>query len=612
MSYTLPSTIGRSVAVLGGGVLGRRIAAVYAAGGHNVNIRDPSEKQRNDAQRYVDENLEFYVKRTHIKPGTVRTFDDLIPAVKDAWLVVEVVPEKLSIKIDTFADLEKYAPKDAILCSNSSSYKSSEMLANVQDATKQRILNTHFMMPPQANVVELMTCGHTDPQIFPLLVKELKKSVMIPFVAKKESSGFIFNRIWAAIKREVLTVIDEGVADPEQIDAIWKEQYVNNPIGPCEMMDGVGLDTVSFIEQHYVQERGLSPTHTVDFLEREYISKGRLGTKSDKGGLYPAEHYEHDDIQGKPVNTKEPKLYFLDIGLEATQDPLHSGKVLVGDADGSNLKTLVDRQSLPDGLDIVDGRVYWTNMGIPNRNDGCVMSCALDGSDIQTVIPQGDVHTPKQLTISPKQKKLYFSDREGLRVHRANLDGSEHEILIRNGDFSDKDIQSDPTKWCVGITVDEETGYLYWTQKGPSKGFQGRLFRAPLASPHSPDNRSDIELLFEGLPEPIDLEVDHKGGYLYWTDRGDLPGGNSINRVSLTELDKGGKASDHKHEILARFLHEGIGIKLDPANGHMYVTDLGGSVYRFNLDGTGRVKMFEEQGVYTGITLLHPNTAQRA
>lgn len=85
-----------------------------------------------------------------------------------------------------------------------------------------------------------MTSGHTASDIFPLLEKELRNAGLHPYTALKESTGFIFNRIWASIKREVLSVIREGVATPETIDAIWKEQY-GSPVGPCTMMGNRSL-----------------------------------------------------------------------------------------------------------------------------------------------------------------------------------------------------------------------------------------------------------------------------------------------------------------------------------------------------------------------------------
>jgi 3-hydroxyacyl-CoA dehydrogenase len=159
-------------------------------------------------------------------------------AIADSWLVIEAVPEKLQLKIDTFAQLDALAPSDCILASNSSSYKSSEMLEKVSVNTKARILNMHYYMPPQCMIVELMTDGHTTPEIFPFMVDRSKEVGTLPYVARKESTGFIFNRLWAAVKREALTILAEGVSVPEEIDSMWTEMFVKGGSTPCKTMDG--------------------------------------------------------------------------------------------------------------------------------------------------------------------------------------------------------------------------------------------------------------------------------------------------------------------------------------------------------------------------------------
>lgn len=166
---------------------------------------------------------------------------DLEVAVQNAWIVFECVPEILNLKIDVFAELERLAPKDCILASNSSSYKSSAMLAKVVDQnTKTRILNTHYMMPPTNLVVEIMTDGHTFPELMQWLAERHKEAGLSPYVAVKESTGFLFNRIWAAIKRECLMVMAEGVSTPEQIDKAWME-ILGCSFGPCMSMDSKSL-----------------------------------------------------------------------------------------------------------------------------------------------------------------------------------------------------------------------------------------------------------------------------------------------------------------------------------------------------------------------------------
>jgi 3-hydroxyacyl-CoA dehydrogenase len=613
--FQIPSINGRGVAILGGGVLGRRMACVWAAGGFDVRIRDPSQEQRIAAVHYYETNITKYKIPNPTKPGKVEAFEDFKTAVENAWLVIEAVPEKLSLKINTFAQLEKDAPADAILCTNSSSYKSREMLDKVGSETRSRILNMHYTMPPDNRVVELMTDGETDSAIFPFLCERLREVGMHPVVARKESTGFVINRLWAAIKRESLTILAEGVSIPEELDMVWCDMFVNNPNGPCKMMDAVGLDTVSFIEQHYIKERGLSGEKTVDFLQ-QFIDEGKLGMKSKLGGLYPPGYAMKTagETKGHFDNLHAPVLYLLDIGLSnEPKEAFNKGRVLVGGAGEEGLRTLVDNQHLPDGvaISIPLGKLFWTSMGIPNQNDGCVFSSNLDGSDIKEIVPKGQVHTPKQNYMDHEGGKLYFSDREGERVMRCNLDGSDLETLIVAGDWKNESDAADQTKWCVGITISNRTGKFYWTQKGPSKGAQGRIFRANIEFPSGKDatNRDDIECVFQGLPEPIDLEVDEHSNTLYWTDRGELPIGNSLNRVSIDDIvavkDNKKSTPFKDYDILARNLHEAIGLALDEKNRHIYSTDLGGCVYRFDMDGGNKVKLFEDQGSFAGITLAH-------
>lgn len=111
------------------------------------------------------------------------------------------------------------------------------MLDKVGDAAKTRILNTHYDMPPTVMVVELMTGGFTAPGIFPFLIDRQKEAGTIPFVARKESSGFITNRLWAAVKRETLAILPEGVSVPEEVDRMWQLMMVKSGISPCRAMD---------------------------------------------------------------------------------------------------------------------------------------------------------------------------------------------------------------------------------------------------------------------------------------------------------------------------------------------------------------------------------------
>jgi len=288
----------------------------------------------------------------------------------------------------------------------------------------------------------------------------------------------------------------------------------------------------------------------------------------------------------EPALTRSGRLYLL----ELSGGRIHSMK-----PDGSDRKVIVADCRLPDGVavDVDAGHIYWTNMGSINVNDGSIERADLDGKNRVVIIPSGVTHTPKQLHLEKDAGKLYWCDREGMRVLRANLDGSQVETLVEAG-HSEQD-RRDQTHWCVGITVDPQAGKIYWTQKGPDKGGLGRIFRANLDVPagESPASRSDVEVLFDQLPEPIDLELDLENRVLYWTDRGDPPRGNTVNRAPID-----GKAAP---EILVKHLMEGIGITLDVPGNRMFVTDLAGSVYVADLDGKNERTLLYAQGNVTGI-----------
>jgi len=289
------------------------------------------------------------------------------------------------------------------------------------------------------------------------------------------------------------------------------------------------------------------------------------------------------------------RIFFLDLG---------GGRVLSANPDGSDLKTvLIEGRKLPDGLavDVAAGHLYWTNMGNPKANDGTIFRSDLDGRNLTTIVAPGGTFTPKQLQIDKPNGKLYWCDREGMRVMRANLDGSNIETLVDTS-------QGDPrpgavaSKWCVGIAVDADAGKLYWTQKGDDNAGEGSILGANLDIPkgQTPSNRKDIELLYDKLPEPIDLDLDPGSRMLYWTDRGDPPRGNTVNRAPL-DAPRGERPAP---EIVFTHLMEGIGLALDPKHGRMFITDFGGSVYSANLDGSGQKTLLFAEGNLTGIAYV--------
>jgi hypothetical protein len=291
------------------------------------------------------------------------------------------------------------------------------------------------------------------------------------------------------------------------------------------------------------------------------------------------------------------KLFFLTLGGRGVQGSVRS----VND-NGTDLQILVTGQTAgPDGI-VVDAaakRIYWTNMGKPSVNDGTILRADIDGSNVTTIVPVAGTWTPKQLKLDAQHGKLYWSDREGMRIMRSNLDGSSIETLVETaeGDTAREDARN----WCVGMALDVPNGKMYWSQKG--SGGNGRIFRANLEIPKGEDaaHRTDIETLFDGLPEPIDLDLDLANRMMYWADRGDPPRGNTVNRAPMDP-------HNAPPQILVTGLKEGIGMALDVKDGRMFYTDLGGNVYSANMDGSDAKVLLSGQGALTGITwVAQPN-----
>ncbi|CAG7998345.1 unnamed protein product [Penicillium salamii] len=632
----------RPVAIIGGGVLGRRIGCIFIAAGYHVHIHDISEAALRDAAEYIDTHkAEFslmpriHKAREDIKDtagkitgcevetsitqvdlessttapfGICKTFLDLQSAISNSWLVVEAVSELLDLKIDTFAKMDELAQEDCMLGSNSSSIKSSLLVAKISQERKKSAFNIHFAMPPAIRTVEMMTCGQTDPDILSYMEDVLGECGMLPVTARQESTGFIFNRLWAAIKREIMNIVSSGVSDPGEIDLLWEHMFKNGPL-PCQLMDQIGLDTVAYIEDNYIRERGYGSAGTVDWLRKEYIDQGRIGKKCAKGGLYPP-LAKSSSAEANPANphSAAKDIYVLDVGLGGNAkdvSQVHSnGKVLRLNLATQKLTPVMVGQNQPDGIDasLSTQRIFWTNMGRSTAAcDGSVWSADMDGGHVRCLISIGDVHTPKQISAVESRKQLYFCDREGTSVHRCGYDGSNHEIMVQRRIDPNSTLLEQMTLWCVGVAIDADRELMYWTQKGPSKGGRGQISVAGLDIPpgETAENRTDIRCLYSKMPEPIDIEIDSATQTLYWTDRGEHPMGCTLNRAYI-----GGEENDMEKVILARHFHEPIGLKLDKVNNIVYVADLGGSLYSVSLDDGVKTELVRNDSCYTGLTLV--------
>jgi 3-hydroxybutyryl-CoA dehydrogenase len=235
------------------GTLGRRIAAMFAAGGTDVRIVDLSEDQREAARDFVTENASEIRQRLRLAAahlGAVDASPDLAAAVRGAWMVIEAVPEKLDLKRQVVGELDRIADADAIIGSNSSSLPSSSFIDKVEHP--ERVLNTHYQMPPDLNAVELMSDGTTDESLIeaPLMGTAPVRVRSIPRSAERRIHPQLDR---ASIKRECLMVVEEGVASPQDARP-WRSSPPPAPPVPATGW----LDVVLDIEEHYALVRPAS------------------------------------------------------------------------------------------------------------------------------------------------------------------------------------------------------------------------------------------------------------------------------------------------------------------------------------------------------------------
>ena len=614
------------IAIVGTGVIGASWAAQYLARGFDVIATDPAPNAEANLRQYIDEAWPALTD-IGLSPGASRDrlsfTTNMKEALSQADFVQENGPERPDFKMKLFADMDDATPPDSIIASSSSGITPSVIQSKCK--RPERILIGHPFNPPHIiPLVEVVGGTKTSPEAIQQAMAFYASIGKKPIYLRKELPGHVANRLQAALYREMVYLIEQDVLSVEEADVAvsygpglrwgvmgqslqWHlgggpggiKHFMEHLMDPLVgMMKSLGNPEVTAEVKQTIIEGVLREAgdRSVDQLAQEEnrVLVGLLKLRTTNGRASAASKQAPTTTSSAAVNGKaSERVFFLDMS---------GGHIESVNPDGSDRRVILDGLNrMPDGIDVdvEAGHIYWTNMGKnPSANDGSIERANLDGTNRKTIVPQGATFTPKQLRLDKQGGKIYWADREGMRVMRANFDGSEMETLV---DTSRGDARPgrDAKKWCVGIAVDHNGGKVYWTQKGGDNANDGRIFRANLEIPkgQTPANRNDIELLFDELPEPIDLDLDLESRSIYWTDRGNPPKGNTVSRASI---DKVGT----NQEILVNDLMEGIGLALDLKNGRMFFGDLGGSVYSAKLDGSEKKALFGAQGNLTGVAYV--------
>jgi 3-hydroxybutyryl-CoA dehydrogenase len=274
-----------SIAVLGAGIMGRGIAYVSALGGHRTLLQDTSQPALDHAVAEITAVLEKGVATGKVageaavaarqRIATTRALEE---AAREADLVIEAVPERMEVKLEVFAALDRAAKPAAILASNTSSLSITEMAAATR--RPQKVVGMHFFNPVhRMKLLEVVRALETsdDTVATALMVGEKmgKEGVVV-----RESPGFVTSRINAMIGNEAFYMLQEGVASARDIDKALK-LGLNHPMGPFELVDLVGLDTRLSILKFL--HRTLGEKFRPCPLLEQYVAAGRLGRKSGRG-----------------------------------------------------------------------------------------------------------------------------------------------------------------------------------------------------------------------------------------------------------------------------------------------------------------------------------------
>ena len=291
------------IAVVGAGLMGHGIAQLFAQAGLVVHLTDANSQVLAKAMGQIQRNLQTSVDLGHLDAARaaetltrIHITEEMADAVGAAEFIVEAVYEEMSVKHEVLHAIETHCPAHAVIASNSSSFRVSEMGSVLSN--RSRFLGTHFWNPPHLIPVVEVTCGpETSAHCIEATRSLLSAVGKKPALVRKDVAGFIGNRLQHALRREAIALAATEVATPEDIDLIARFSFgLRMPlIGPLETVDLAGLDLTLAIQRYLLPDlnRDTEPSPLVI----EKIERGELGAKSGQGFFTWTEEKHQDAIR---------------------------------------------------------------------------------------------------------------------------------------------------------------------------------------------------------------------------------------------------------------------------------------------------------------------------
>lgn len=281
----------KNIAVLGSGTMGHGIAEAFAMYGYDVNLYDTDANRLKAALEEVEEELALLAFENYITPddimatlGRIKSCTDLKLAVEDRDYVIEAVPENLELKQKLFKQLDGYCSAHTIFASNTSSLKLNDMMALVGSERKQRMMVNHWYNPAHLMPIVELSCFGNMPEAVYKEVESLIASIKKQTVkVLKDVPGLVANRIQQGVAREAFSIIEQGIAAPEDVDKALKfgPAFRYATTGQLEVADMGGLDIWCIVGDNLLKV--MDNSQGANILLREKVKEGKLGIKSGEG-----------------------------------------------------------------------------------------------------------------------------------------------------------------------------------------------------------------------------------------------------------------------------------------------------------------------------------------